>query len=132
MTRVLAVADTTENWTSETIAAARTVDVILSLGDMYRVDLELLDGGAPLLGVHVNHCSPNYLRDTGAFELSPSHAPVAFSTLNNGMTILGLTSSPPLRTGIPILTNEVSCFTDDCMNGLHPSMSNTVSTGENR
>lgn len=90
MTRVLAVADTAENWTSETIAAARAVDVILSLGDMYRVDLERLSGGAPLLGVYGNHCSRNYLRDMRAFELSPSHAPVSFVTLNNGLTILGV------------------------------------------
>lgn len=40
-----------------------------------------------------------------------------------------LTSSPPSRTEIPILTNGVSCFTDGCTRGSDPRMSYTVSTG---
>jgi len=90
LTRVLAVADTTENWSEETLLAAKSVDVILSLGDMYRVDLERLRGGAPIMGVYGNHCSPDYIGKMGALELSSSDAPVAVTRLNNGLTILGV------------------------------------------
>lgn len=90
MTRVLAVADTTENWTDETLQAAHSVDITLSLGDMYRVDLERLKGGAPILGVYGNHCSEGHLKKMGAVELTPSDTPVTLSTLNNGLVILGV------------------------------------------
>lgn len=90
MTQILAVADTTENWTPETISAARDVDVILSLGDMYRIDLERLNAGAPIMGVYGNHCRPGYIREMGAVELSNDNAPVAVNMLNNGLTILGV------------------------------------------
>lgn len=88
--RVLAVADTTENWTFETLDIARRADVILSLGDMYRVDLERFKDSAPILGVYGNHCSRGYLKDMGAMELTSSDVPVSLTTLNNGLTILGV------------------------------------------
>jgi len=90
VTRILAVADTTETWTDETIHAARSADVILALGDLYSVDLKRLQVGTPMLGVYGNHCSRGYLEALGVCELSTSDNPVAVSRLNNGVTILGV------------------------------------------
>ena len=90
LTRILALADTTENWTPETIAVARIVDVILSLGDMYSSDLERVKVGTPILGVYGNHCRRGYLKSIGAVELSSSDDPASVTRLNNGVTILGV------------------------------------------
>ncbi len=90
VTRILAVADTTENWTWETVRAAGNVDIILSLGDMYRSDLERLNGGAPIFGVYGNHCSYGYIASMGALELTSSDTPATWNRLNNGVSILGV------------------------------------------
>lgn len=71
--RILAVADTTENWPDDIEDVARTVEVILSLGDIYRIDLERLKpSGTPVIGVYGNHCMRGYLRhpSVGGFDLS--------------------------------------------------------------
>lgn len=88
--RILAVADTTETWTEETVRAAHAADLIVSLGDLYRVDLERFTGGAPIIGVYGNHCREGYLQEIGAVEITPKNAPVAAITLNNGLTVLGV------------------------------------------
>lgn len=87
--RVLAVADTTENWTNETFDTVRDVDMILSLGDMYSIDLERLRGvsDTPILGVYGNHCSRGYLEQYG---VDLSNRSVAAVHKIGDVTILGV------------------------------------------
>lgn len=71
--RVLTVADTTDNWPDNIVEIASTSDVILSLGDLYRIDLERLKPSDTLImGVYGNHCQRAYLDKIGAYDLSQS------------------------------------------------------------
>lgn len=86
--RILAVADTTENWTTRTLDAARNVDLVLALGDLYAHDVGQLVQGNPVLGVYGNHCRPGYLEQIGAVDLTKD-APAAWTEID-GIRILAV------------------------------------------
>ena len=69
--KILVVADTAETWPQNIEKYVSEADLVLSLGDMYSLDIKRLAGnGTPVAGVYGNHCRRGYLQEVGAIDLS--------------------------------------------------------------
>ena len=69
--KLLVIADNTNNWFSDELmrSIAQECDAVLTLGDMYRCDLEKVTvTETPMLGVYGNHCRRNYIAELGGVE----------------------------------------------------------------
>lgn len=89
--RILAVADTTENWPENIGDVVTTSDAVFCLGDLYSVDIKRLVGhGTPVYGVYGNHCRRGYLRDEGATEVAVDGTAVAGVHYTSFGTVLGV------------------------------------------
>lgn len=86
--RVLAVADTTEGWLDD-FSVLGGIDLILTLGDLYSVDiLRLTSVGVPIAGVYGNHCQRGYIEEAGGTDLSGGG--IAGWTNSLGMSTIGV------------------------------------------
>jgi len=88
--KLLVIADNSDNWLSDEWmrSVAQGCDAVLTLGDMYRHDLEKVTvTETPMLGVYGNHCRRNYIAELGGVECAGGVDTIALVK----QTVLGTT-----------------------------------------